>query len=186
MQLPTRAEFKIIGDGLNEQKENDPNDILIFKVKDFIDKENEVLTKKWVPDFPGLETATTLASWESGMPLDTKKIRDSDELYWEKYRSTPQKVFINSNYARMIWGNRFGKCTSILINDSNFDQSKFTQSLRSNIELTDLGMNKFNVFDNAVTSYENLARFRFTICIIEWVFDFVFLSYMFCFIHVCS
>lgn len=151
-------EFKIIGDGLNEQKENDPNDILTFKVKDFIDKENEVLTKKWVPDFPGLETATTLASWESGMPLDTKKIRDSDELYWEKYRSTP-KVFINSNYARMIWGNRFGKCTSILINDSNFDQSKFTQSLRSNIELTDLGMNKFNVFDNAVTSYENSLDF---------------------------
>ena len=27
-------EFKIIGDGLNEQKENDPNDILTFKVKD--------------------------------------------------------------------------------------------------------------------------------------------------------
>ena len=77
-------EFKIIGDGFDDNKEEDIEDILSFKVTGFIDKDNDALSKKWVPDFPGLDTAKSLASWESGMPLDTQKIRDVDDSYWDK------------------------------------------------------------------------------------------------------
>lgn len=151
-------EFKIIGDSLDDGGDEDVEDVLSFKVTSFIDKDNESLSKKWVPDFPGLDTAKSLASWESGMPLDTKKIRDVDELYWDKYRSTP-KVFINLEKAQELWGNRFGMCTSILINETNFSKDQFLESLRSNIKLTDVGMSKIDVYLNAVSSYENSLDF---------------------------
>lgn len=151
-------EFKIIGDGFDDNKEEDIEDVLSFKVTGFIDKDNDALSKKWVPDFPGLETAKSLASWESGMPLDTKKIRDVDELYWDKYRSTP-KVFINLDRAQELWGNRFGMCTSILIKETNFTKDQFLESLRSNIKLTDIGMSKIDIYNNAISSYENSLDF---------------------------
>lgn len=150
-------EFQIIGDELDENGDS-ANDIIRFKISDFVDQDHEALTKRWVPEFPGLDTAKNLASWESGMPLDTNKIRDSDELYWDKFRSTP-KLFCNLEQAQELWGNRFGACTSILIKTESINEEKFTSVLREKINLSDIGMSFKEVKKNAQSSVNNSLDF---------------------------
>jgi len=150
-------EFQIIGDGLDENG-NPTNDTVSFKVSNFVNEDNGSLSMKWVPDFPGLDTAKNLASWESGMPLDTTKIRDSDELYWDKYRSAP-KAFFNLEQAQELWGNRFGACTSILIASESFNTDEFISSLREEINLSDLGMSFNAIQKNAQSSVNDSLDF---------------------------
>jgi putative ABC transport system permease protein len=67
-----------------------------------------------MPPFPGLADAGSCTEWKSGIPVDLKKIRKKDELYWDSMRGTP-KAFVSYAMAKKIWNNRFGVCTSIRI-----------------------------------------------------------------------
>ena len=70
------------------------------------------LDTSWMPDFPGLADKKNCRDWQPGFAIDTTKIRDKDEAYWEKYRGTP-KAFVNLKVGQEMWGNRWGNVTAI-------------------------------------------------------------------------
>ncbi|OQY29845.1 MAG: hypothetical protein B6244_02480 [Candidatus Cloacimonetes bacterium 4572_55] len=65
-----------------------------------------------MPEFPGLSHTEHCRDWDPGIPIDLDKIREKDEVYWEKYRGAP-KAFISYEAARRMWGNRYGEVTAI-------------------------------------------------------------------------
>jgi len=149
-------EFTNVGDQLDENGLEDESDKRELKVTSIIPADNPGLRMKWVPEFPGLNTAKTLSSWESGLPLDTKRIRPEDEKYWDKYRATP-KMFISIDLARGYWGNRFGKTTSILV--SKLNSENFHERISPNLKLTDLGMQIRYPQNEAERSVSNALNF---------------------------
>ena len=132
-------EFLVVGDGKSPSGEPDPGDSVSFIVSGVINRDAKVLADGWVPEFPGLETAQSLATWESGLPINTSKIRDSDELFWDKYKASP-KAFVSLSQAQQLWGNRFGKVTGIRLEQSGIDEDALVSVLRSRLKLSELGI----------------------------------------------
>jgi putative ABC transport system permease protein len=64
-----------------------------------------------MPDFPGMTDAGNCRDWETGAPIDLKKIRDKDEQYWKEHRGTP-KAFLSFATGRTCWNNSFGAATA--------------------------------------------------------------------------
>ncbi len=83
-----------------------------FTVAGVIPMETPQLDATWTPDFPGLTDKKNCRDWQPGFQLDTGRIRDRDEAYWQKYRGTP-KAFISLKIGQDLWGNRWGDLTSI-------------------------------------------------------------------------
>jgi len=65
-----------------------------------------------MPDFPGIAGSANCSAWDAGVPLLMDRIRDKDEVYWNKFRGTP-KAFINYETGRRIWGSNFGPATAL-------------------------------------------------------------------------
>ena len=82
-----------------------------FFVKAVIPDRNSLADPQLMPDFPGMSDAGNCHDWETGAPIDLKRIRDKDEQYWKDYRGTP-KAFILLETGQKIWSNKFGHFTS--------------------------------------------------------------------------
>ena len=149
-------EFTTVGDKLDEDGVEDNSDFRELTVTKTIPSDSPGLTISWVPEFPGLKTAKTLSSWESGLPLDTKRIRDQDEEYWEKYRATP-KIFISIDLAKEYWGNRFGNTTSVFVSQLNGEN--FHDLISPHLKLTDIGMQIRYPSDESEESVSNALNF---------------------------
>jgi putative ABC transport system permease protein len=83
-----------------------------FTVKGVIPLSGAAADRDFVPEYPGITGAETLADWDPPFPIDLKRIRPVDEDYWKKYRTTP-KAFIPFEAGRQLWGSRYGDRTSI-------------------------------------------------------------------------
>jgi hypothetical protein len=68
--------------------------------------------RDFAPIYPGITDQESLADWDPPFPIDLKRIRPRDELYWKTYRTAP-KAWIPIAKAREIWGTRFGSLSSI-------------------------------------------------------------------------
>lgn len=97
------------------------------------------MTKAWTPDFPGVSDVDNCRDWNTGMPMDTKAIRDKDEKYWQDHRGTP-KAFMELAKGQELWGNRFGKLTGIRFDDSGQDEAQLKQEIASILKLSDIGL----------------------------------------------
>ena len=97
------------------------------------------MTKAWTPDFPGVSDVDNCRDWNTGMPMDTKAIRDKDEKYWQDHRGTP-KAFMELAKGQELWGNRFGKLTGIRFADSGQDEAQLKQEIASILKLSDIGL----------------------------------------------
>ncbi len=150
--------FIIVGDGKNPDGITDPDDIRTFRVSGLVAQDSGELGDGWLPEFPGLETAQTLSSWESGLPIDTQKIRPSDEEFWQRYRATP-KAFIALSRAQELWGNRFGQLSGIHLGHEVNDEDVFIGKLRNELLLTDLGMTVRNLTDESRHAVEGSLDF---------------------------
>jgi len=65
-----------------------------------------------MPDFPGMTTSDNCRDWDTGLPIETDRIREKDEQYWDQYRGTP-KALITLAAGRKLWQNRFGDLTAV-------------------------------------------------------------------------
>src|SRR5262249_23702711 len=54
----------------------------------------------------------TLRDWNPPFPYDGKRIKEPDEDYWKRYRTTP-KAYITLQAGQKLWNSRFGNLTSI-------------------------------------------------------------------------
>ena len=88
-----------------------------------------------VPDYPGITGSENLADWDPPFPVDLKLIRQKDEDYWHRYRTTP-KAFLQLDVGQKLWQTRFGKLTSLRfgpINPNDNALVSFEEKLRSSL-----------------------------------------------------
>ena len=110
-----------------------------FKVAGILPMDRPVLSKSWTPAFPGVSDVDNCRDWDPGIPMDNKAIRDQDEKYWDDYGSTP-KGFIGLKAGQKLWGNRFGKLTSIRFPDAGEEEGALTAALVGELKLEHVGL----------------------------------------------
>ena len=78
-----------------------------FRVKDIVPMKNIYADQGLIPDFPGLSDEDSCRDWDPGIPIDLGKIRNKDEVYWEKISGNAQSFsFIagrSKDVAKPVW-----------------------------------------------------------------------------------
>lgn len=99
--------YYVVGDGrkLTEQSAE-------LRVREVVPIKGVYADRDLMPAFPGLSGAENCRDWDPGFALDLDRIRDKDEVYWDEYAGTP-KAFIALSKGQELWGNRFGRLTSV-------------------------------------------------------------------------
>ncbi len=113
-----------------------------FVIKSIAENDFKYSDPSLMPEFPGISGSTTCSSWDAGVTLNLKKIRQKDEDYWTNYNGTP-KAFINYESGRRLWGNNFGPATAIrfIAEDTSMIIEKLTGEINpstAGFSLTDL------------------------------------------------
>jgi len=116
----------------------------MFIVKSIIPITDSIFNSNLMPDFPGLSDAGNCSDWDTGIPIDLKKIRDKDEDYWNDFRGTP-KAFISLEKGLELWKNKFGSYTSIRFDGSGINKDGLAQKVISEISPADLGLSFINL-----------------------------------------
>ena len=98
-----------------------------FNVQSVIPIRGYANARTLMPELPGIANADNCRDWNSGIPIDLKKIRDKDEDYWDKYRGTP-KAFISLAAAQKLWTNPYGNLTGIRF--SGTDRTNIMKGLK--------------------------------------------------------
>ena len=70
--------------------------------------------RRLAPEYPGITTSLSLASWDPPFPVDFSRVRPEDEAYWKAHHTTP-KAFISFARGRELWSTRWGGATSIRV-----------------------------------------------------------------------
>lgn len=83
-----------------------------FRVRGVVPMDAPGLDRDLMPDFPGMTDAENCRDWDTGLPIDSTRIRPEDEAYWREYRGTPKAV-ITLAAGRRLWENRFGNLTAV-------------------------------------------------------------------------
>ncbi|MDX1502385.1 MAG: FtsX-like permease family protein [Thermoanaerobaculia bacterium] len=84
------------------------------------------------PEFPGLEDAQDISSWDPPFPVDLDAIRGVDEEYWDAYRSLP-KAYVAASLGRRLWKSRFGDLTSIRLAPGEGSAAELAGRLRAEL-----------------------------------------------------
>ena len=128
-----------------------------FLVKEIIGNTSRV-DSTLMPKFPGLSEAGNCSDWDAGVPIDLKKIRDKDEIYWDDYRGTP-KLLLSLEKGKRMWKNPFGSATTMRFQESLNSQDKLTSVLLTNIKPSDLGFQIVDVRAAGLSAAENGVNF---------------------------
>jgi ABC-type antimicrobial peptide transport system permease subunit len=83
-----------------------------FKVKAIVPLEGAAADPDLTPEFPGITNKFTLKDWNPPFPYDGRRVKKTDEDYWNRYRTTP-RAYITLQKGQELWSSRFGKLTSI-------------------------------------------------------------------------
>ncbi len=70
-----------------------------------------------VPPYPGVTDTDRISDWDPPFPIDMRRIRERDEVYWEAHRATP-KAFVTLEDGQRLWArdaDRFGRLTSLRV-----------------------------------------------------------------------
>jgi ABC-type antimicrobial peptide transport system permease subunit len=132
-----------------------------FTVKGIVPIEGLHADKTLMPDFPGIADVDTTHDWDSSIPIDMKKIRDKDELYWKNHRGTP-KAFITLKRGQALWGNRYGNTTAARFpsgRSAETAQRDLAARLRDNVDPGRLGLSFVPVKALAIKAVEQAVDF---------------------------
>ena len=127
-----------------------------FEVKKIIPTEHQQFNSSYMPDFPGLADAGSCSDWETGIPIDLKRIRDKDEDYWDNHQGTP-KAYISIETGHKLWSNKFGNYSGFRFNTKDFKPTVVEKTILEKIKPQDLNFiflpvkeQGFNAVTNAV------------------------------------
>lgn len=101
----------------------------------------------FVPEYPGVTAADTIADWDPPFPIDLTRVRDIDEAYWDDFRTAP-KAFATLADGERLWSEgaeRFGRYTSIRFRPPQGETAddaarRYTSTLLQTIEPESLGI----------------------------------------------
>ncbi len=129
-----------------------------FIIKSVIPVKDGLFDLALMPDFPGMSGAGNCHDWETGAPINLKKIRDKDEKYWKDYRGTP-KAFISLDAGRKLWSNRFGSYTAFRFGAREADISGIERQVMSKINPARFGLSFRPVHEEGVLAAGNSTDF---------------------------
>lgn len=129
-----------------------------FAVSGILPMNDPNVTRAWTPDFPGVSDVDNCRDWDPGIPMDTKKIRDKDEKYWDDYKGTP-KGFISLEDGKKLWANRFGNLTSIRFADSGQEEATLKDDIANGLSLADIGLTPTNFKGQAAAAAKGSVDF---------------------------
>jgi len=85
----------------------------------------------FAPEFPGISEARSISAWDPPFPMDLRRIRPSDEDFWNRYRATPKAV-ISLAAGQQLWSTRFGQLTAVRVHGTAVD--RLAETLRRRID----------------------------------------------------
>jgi len=131
-----------------------------FRVKSIVDISGNYADKDLIPNLPGMTDAGNCRDWNTGVPIDLKKIRKKDEDYWKQWKGTP-KAFISEAKGVEIWQNRFGTYTAVRVSENSSPNLKnqVTSDIQKSIDPTSLGFKVDPVRENGNTAAQNGVDF---------------------------
>ncbi|MGH9337672.1 MAG: hypothetical protein ACRD21_28305, partial [Vicinamibacteria bacterium] len=114
-----------------------------FTVEAIVPMEGIASDRDLAPSYPGISETESLSDWEPPFPIDLERVRDKDEDYWDRFRTTP-KAFVPLARGQELWQVRQGKLTSIRLTpeagtDLDSAQADVERELRSSLDPMDLG-----------------------------------------------
>ena len=129
-----------------------------FIIKDIIPTIGKISNETLMPAFPGLADAGSCSDWETGVPIDLKKIRDKDEKYWDDFKGTP-KAYISFEKGRKIWDSNFGTATSIRFNKNDISENQLIQTLQKQLSPKLAGIEFMAVKKKGISAAKNMVDF---------------------------
>jgi ABC-type antimicrobial peptide transport system permease subunit len=111
-----------------------------------------------MPDIPGLSDAENCRDWQTGVPIDLKTIRKTDEEYWYNYKGLP-KAFVALHEAQDKWSNRFGNTTAYRFNQENISKEELSQLLSEQIDPFSFDIQLKDVRTDGLVAAENGTDF---------------------------
>ncbi|HEX5084711.1 MAG TPA: ABC transporter permease, partial [Blastocatellia bacterium] len=134
-----------------------------FKLADVTPMQGLAADRDLAPEYPGITEAKSLADWDPPFPIELSRVRDIDEEYWNKYRTTP-KAFIPLAAAQNLWGTRYGKLTSIRIlaprgTDSTAALRSYEAELRKTLDPIEMGFSAQSVKEQSLQASRGATDF---------------------------
>jgi putative ABC transport system permease protein len=109
-----------------------------FRVREVVSMAGPCADSQLMPDFPGLTDAQNCRDWDAGFAIDTSKIREKDEKYWDDFRGTP-KAFVTVAAGQKMWSNRFGNLTAVRY-PSGTDATAIQDKIRAALNPASVGL----------------------------------------------
>jgi len=118
-----------------------------FTLRGVLPLDGPVADPGFIPEYKGITDTQNLADWNPPFPIDLRLVRDKDEDYWDKYRTTP-KAFASLTDGQRLWAHqpdRFGRLTSIRLTPTQGGRfeaiaDEFTRALLQKLSLDRLGL----------------------------------------------
>ena len=133
-------------------------DSSVFVVSEVRDIQDRIWDPALMPEFPGISKAGSCSNWQTGSPIDMKKIRKKDEDYWKQYRGTP-KAFISLPTGQKLWGNPFGTLTSVRFSVTSVEASAIGPAILKGLSPRGQGLAFAPVYDQGMRSASNSTAF---------------------------
>jgi putative ABC transport system permease protein len=124
----------------------------------------------FIPEYHGITDTASLADWNPPFPIDLRLVRDKDEDYWRRYRTTP-KAFVTLADGQRLWADqpdRFGRLTSIRLTVPTASDVKpdvvalsdtFARRLLDTIDIKRLGLEVQPIRERAIRASEGNTDF---------------------------
>ena len=121
-----------------------------FRVRSIVPIAGAAADRNLMPQFPGVADSENCRDWEPGIPIDLKKIRDTDEKYWDAYKGTP-KAFITLKAGQKIWQSRWGNLTAVRYPTAATPE-RVASSIRTSLDPASVGLFFQPVRDQALAA----------------------------------
>ncbi len=107
-----------------------------FRIRRVVPMEGLAADRELMPKFPGVAGIENCKDWKPGVHFDSRKVRDKDEEYWNRYRGAP-KAFVTLRAGKEMWSNRFGGLTAVRL---PLGERAAAEALRREIEPASVGL----------------------------------------------
>ena len=91
------------------------------------------------PAYPGLIDVEDIRAWRppADLPIDTDKVTEADEAYWDAYQAAP-KLFVNLAAAQRLWAGPGSRLTSVRV--AIQDAARFEAAMSDTLGAEALGL----------------------------------------------
>ena len=109
-----------------------------FRLKGILALQGLAADRTLTPKFPGVHDADDISDWDAPFPVDLKRVRPTDEAYWDKFGATP-KAFVSAETGQRLWSSRFGNLTAIRFDSAQISKADLQRRLLEKIKPEQVG-----------------------------------------------